>query len=338
MNTLTVAALVTGTLLGTWFTSGIVRALLYRQSILAHPDRRSSHTTPIPQGGGIAVVGMTAVGWIGIGVMDIGDYPSLAAILAAALSLAIISWFDDVGTLPIAPRLMFQAAAVTVVMLLAPTEALTQGILPLPIDRLLTALLWVWFINLFNFMDGIDGIAGVETLCVCIGVAGVASIAGSGGDLIMQATILGAAMAGFLPWNWHPAKLFLGDVGSVPVGFMIGWLLLELAGNGHWLAALILPSYYLSDATLTLIRRAIHGKAVWKPHREHFYQRAVNAGLSHKKASMAVAITGAWLLCCALLSAIPNPPVLFTATGATLGVVGLLCYFQRAAHSTPAAI
>ena len=152
MNTVTVAALVTGTLLGTWFTSGIVRALLYRQSILAHPDIRSSHTTPIPQGGGIAVVGMTAVGWIGIGVMDIGDAPSLAGVLAAALALAIISWFDDVGTLPIAPRLMFQAAAVTIVMILAPTEALTQGILPLPIERLLTALLWVWFINLFNFI------------------------------------------------------------------------------------------------------------------------------------------------------------------------------------------
>ncbi len=90
-----------------------------------------------------------------------------------------------------------------------------------------------------------------------------------------------AGALGFLWWNWHPARIFLGDVGSVPLGFLIGWLLLVLAKNGHWQAALILPLYYLADATITLIRRALRGEKVWQAHREHFYQQAVRRGLSH---------------------------------------------------------
>ena len=321
--------------LAAWLASGLALRLLNRHNILAHPDRRSSHILPTPHGGGIAVVGVTSLGWIAIGALGIGDWSSLATVLAAALVLAIVSWFDDVGSLPVTPRFVSQVVAITIVMLLAPMETLTHGLLPLPFDRLLSGILWIWFINLFNFMDGIDGIAGVETLCLCLGVIGVASIANSGENLILPATILGAAMVGFLPWNWHRATLFLGDVGSVPVGFMLGWFLLQLAGHGQWAAALVLPSYYIADATLTLFGRAIRGEVFWKPHRGHFYQRAVAGGLSHGQASKAVAAAGMWLLGCAFLSAISHTLVLFSLLGATLGVASLLWYFQRVAHSTP---
>jgi len=323
------------TILVAWITSSVAHRALTRHNILAQPEKRSSHILPTPQGGGIAVIGATTLGWIGIGAIGIGDWPSLGVVLAATLALAIVSWFDDVGQLPVMPRITSQVATVTTVILLAPMEPLTDGLLPMPLDRILCGLLWLWFINLFNFMDGIDGITGVQTLCICFGIIGVSSIAGSGEDLVLPAIIVGAAMAGFLPWNWHPAKLFLGDVGSVPVGFILGWLLLGLAGNGHWGAALVLPSYYIADATSTLLGRATRGELIWQAHRAHFYQRAVAGRLSHAQASKAVAITGIWLLGCALLGAIFPPLLLFSLLAAAMGVAGLLWYFQRAAHPIP---
>ena len=298
---------------------------LRRHNILAEPGRRSSHRLPTPQGGGIAVIGVTAVVWIAIGAIGIGDWPSLSVVLASTLALAVVSWFDDVGQLPIIPRFITQIAAVTTVMLLAPMEPLTGGLLPLPVDRVLGGLLWLWFINL----------SGVQTLCICTGIIGVSGVAGSGEHLIMPAVIVGSAMAGFLPWNWHPARLFLGDVGSVPVGFVLGWLLLGLASNGQWGAALVLPSYYIADATSTLIGRAARGELIWQAHRAHFYQRAVAGRLSHAQASKAVALTGIWLLGCALLGAVSSPLMIFSFLAATMGVAGLLWYFQRAAHPLP---
>jgi UDP-N-acetylmuramyl pentapeptide phosphotransferase/UDP-N-acetylglucosamine-1-phosphate transferase len=155
------------------------------------------------------------------------------------------------------------------------------GLLPPGLDMVAAALLWVWFINLFNFMDGIDGLAGVETAALGLGIALVAAAAGMSPAFVIYGLALLAGALGFLWWNWHPARVFLGDVGSVPLGFLIGWLLLVLTKNGHWQAALILPLYYLADATITLARRGLRGDKVWQPHREHFYQQAVKRGLSH---------------------------------------------------------
>jgi UDP-N-acetylmuramyl pentapeptide phosphotransferase/UDP-N-acetylglucosamine-1-phosphate transferase len=114
--------------------------------------------------------------------------------------------------------------------------------------------------------------------------------------------VAGAAF-GFLPWNWQPARIFLGDVGSVPLGYALGWLLLSLAAAGAWAAALILPLYYLADATLTLMRRLARGERVWQAHREHFYQRATQAGRSHAAVVSLVALADAVLIALALGSA-----------------------------------
>jgi UDP-N-acetylmuramyl pentapeptide phosphotransferase/UDP-N-acetylglucosamine-1-phosphate transferase len=157
----------------------------------------------------------------------------------------------------------------------------------------------VWFANLFNFMDGIDGIAGGEATAVGIGIA---LVAGTGGafELIAPSVAVAAAALGFLVWNWHPARIFMGDVGSVPLGYLLGYLLLALAARGEWAAAVILPLYFLADATLTLLRRLARGERVWQAHREHFYQRAVQRGLRHDAvvlrvvAADLVLIAGAW--------------------------------------------
>src|SRR5580704_17593169 len=131
-------------------------------------------------------------------------------------------------------------------------------------------------------MDGIDGLAGSEAAAIGAGLLLFASI-GAGADPALRtlaAVVTGAAI-GFLVWNWSPAWIFFGDVGSVPLGYVLGFLLLDLAVRGFWKIALILPLYFLADATITLARRLLRGERVWEAHREHFYQQAVRRGLGH---------------------------------------------------------
>ena len=144
-------------------------------------------------------------------------------------------------------------------------------------------------------MDGIDGIAGIQTLSIGLGIYIIGAINMPFDASHGQALVLAAAAIGFLAWNWHPARIFLGDVGSIPMGFLVGWLLLNLASNGFWQAALILQFYYLVDSTLTLIKRIMKGMVVWQPHKEHFYQventNLLDLGLDPKLLSENVVIT-----------------------------------------------
>jgi UDP-N-acetylmuramyl pentapeptide phosphotransferase/UDP-N-acetylglucosamine-1-phosphate transferase len=258
--------------------------LLRRAAVLDRPNERSSHAAPTPRGGGIAVVGAILLAWLGLIVAGQAA-PSLIAVVLGAALLAAVSWRDDVGGLAPAVRLAAQCIAVALalgMLVLIGAEPLSQGWLPRWLDLAVTALLWLWFINLFNFMDGIDGIAGSEAAAVAIGLVLFAAV-GVGHDArlaILSATIAAAAF-GFVVWNWAPARIFLGDVGSVPLGFLLGFLLLGVAADGHWKIALILPLYFLADATITLCRRLVRGERVWQPHRQHFYQRAVQRGLGH---------------------------------------------------------
>ena len=260
-------------------TALLCRALR-RRAILDHPNERSSHNVATPRGAGLAVVGALLAGWLALALIYSGG--GLWLILGAGAALAAFSWLDDLRGLGVAPRLAVQAGAVAAGLFsLSPDALVFQGTLPLVVDRLIAGLLWLWFINLYNFMDGIDGITGVETAAIAGGMVVLGAALGTTPILAGFALIALAAGAAFLPWNWHPARIFLGDVGSVPLGFLMGWLLLALAAGGQWAAALILPAYYLSDATLTLARRAARGEAVWRAHREHAYQRSVRGGRSH---------------------------------------------------------
>lgn len=263
----------------TWLATRAVLALLVRRAILDRPNERSSHDTPTPRGGGIAVMAVLIPAWIAAGLLDGAHVPWPA--LGAALLLAAVSWRDDVRSLGILWRLSTQILAVAVG--LATLEGpVFQGLLPEWLDALAAGFLWLWFVNLYNFMDGIDGITSVETASIGGGAALVALGAGTGpAGAAAFGIVLAAAALGFLPWNWQRAKLFLGDVGSVPLGYLAGWLLLSLAAAGAWKAALILPLYYLADATITLLRRLKRGERVWRAHREHYYQRAVQSGMSH---------------------------------------------------------
>lgn len=262
-----------------WAGTGLALKALARRAVLDHPNERSSHSRPTPRGGGVAVIAAVLPAWLVAGGGD--DVTTLLVMVVFAL--AGLSFLDDLRGLPPLPRFSTQIAAVAAGLAAFPDTALVfQGLVPLGWDRLGAALLWLWFVNLFNFMDGIDGITGVETVSIAGGLAAVVVLAGSALDpLWLRSLALAGAALGFLAWNWHPARIFLGDVGSVPLGYLLGWLLLQAAVAGQWAAALILPAYYIADASITLTRRVLRGEKVWEAHREHFYQKAVRAGWSH---------------------------------------------------------
>ena len=266
--------------------------LLERRRILDHPTHRSSHFVPTPRGGGLAVVPVIIIAWMSIPFL-VPEGPGIRDLLLAsggAAVLACLSWRDDLRGLSVKWRLSVHALVVGLVVGFASfPDPYFQGLVPIWLDRVAAALALLWFLNLFNFMDGIDGIAGVETVSIGLGCTIIAWATGQHTWIGVLGVTLAGAGFGFLRWNWHPARIFLGDVGSVPLGFLLAWLLMALASEGAWAPALILPLYYLADATITLIWRAARGERVWQPHRDHFYQRATRRGRSHASVSLFVA-------------------------------------------------
>ncbi len=287
--------------------TGAVLRVLQRRAILDHPNLRSSHDTPTPRGGGIAILAVVLPVWAVIAVLS--GAPQLGpmgldsvVLFGAAITLGAISWADDLhGVAPWLRLGVHFVAAAAVLMAFGRDHLVFQGLLPLALDRIAAGLIWVWFINLFNFMDGIDGIAGVETITIGFGLFALAPLAIGGEGSLFGLTIAAAAL-GFLKWNWHPARIFLGDVGSVPLGFLLGWLLLDMAAAGHWAAAIILPLYYLADATITILRRLARGESIWRAHAEHFYQAAVQRGLGHGAVAGIILAANAALIACAVIA------------------------------------
>jgi UDP-N-acetylmuramyl pentapeptide phosphotransferase/UDP-N-acetylglucosamine-1-phosphate transferase len=269
--------------------------MLRREAVLDVPNDRSSHVVPTPRGGGIAVIGAIVAAWFVLWTIGLLPLASLGVALGA-VGLAVVSWIDDLRGLSPAPRLLVQLAVVAIGVWALPAGAIFQGWLSPGLDSVVAALLWVWFLNLFNFMDGIDGIDASEAAAIGLGLVLVADADPS---ITAPSAAIAAAALGFLVWNWAPARIFLGDVGSVPLGYLLGFLLYELALRGSWLAALILPAYFLADATLTLVRRLLRRERVWQAHREHFYQRAVQNGLSHDAVVLRVIAADLVLIACA---------------------------------------
>ncbi|MDA8230209.1 MAG: glycosyltransferase family 4 protein [Magnetospirillum sp.] len=302
-------------LAGTRLALGYLR----RRRILDRPNERSSHKIPTPRGGGLGVTPAVLLVWAALAAAGGAEARWAWPLIAGALVLMAASWADDRLDLPPGPRFLVQIGAVGGALWLVPPAALAfQGILPLWADRVIVALGWLWFVNLYNFMDGIDGITGIETTSLGLGIAVIAAMAGAAANAIPFALAAAGAALGFLVWNWHPARVFLGDVGSVPLGFLLGGLLLHLALAGQLAAAVILPAYYLADATITLGRRALRREKVWRAHRQHFYQRAVQGGRRHDQVALAV-LAGNLLLIAAATAAAAG----HTAGGAAAAVTVL---------------
>jgi UDP-N-acetylmuramyl pentapeptide phosphotransferase/UDP-N-acetylglucosamine-1-phosphate transferase len=255
-----------------------LKPLLIRYA-LARPNARSSHKAPTPQGGGIAVLAATiviagiAAVWIALPFWD------FTIVIAAAVAFAVIGTADDIRPMPVWLRLAMQFAGVMAVVSQSDVR-LFPDFVPHILEWSILVVGGVWFVNLVNFMDGLDWISVAEMVPITAFIAGL----GLFGVIPMWIAVLAAALCGallgFAPFNKPVARLFLGDVGSLSIGLLVGWMLLQLAGTGALAAAILLPLYYLMDATITLLRRLARGEKVWEAHRSHFYQKATDNGFS----------------------------------------------------------
>jgi UDP-N-acetylmuramyl pentapeptide phosphotransferase/UDP-N-acetylglucosamine-1-phosphate transferase len=260
-----------------------IRPLLLRYA-LARPNARSSHQVPTPQGAGIAVIAATlVVAGIIIACTGKTGLKIPAELFGATLFLAMVGLIDDIKSISIWPRLTLQAIAVGLVVFSGAGELRIVPACPLWIERSLLLLAGLWFVNLVNFMDGLDWMTVAEVVPVTGAIAVLTLSYKLDVATPIVAAALCGAMLGFAPFNRPMAKVFLGDVGSLPIGLLLGWCLLELAYHQQFVAALLLPLYYLSDATLTLLRRVAKREPFWAAHRTHFYQRATDNGFTVRR-------------------------------------------------------
>ena len=255
---------------------------LLKRHALAHPNVRSSHKTPTPQGGGIAVIASTVgvvVACVLFGVPGLGGQ-ALWLVLVATVFITLVGAIDDIRLIAVMPRLILQVVGVAIVLAALPSDLRVVPFLPYWLERALLGLAMLWFVNLVNFMDGIDWMTVAEVVPLTCGLVLFDLMGALPRDATIVALALCGAVIGFAPFNRPVARLFLGDVGSLPIGLLLGWLLVLLAGAGHLAAALLLPLYYLADATSTLLRRLANGEPILQAHRSHFYQQAVHGGVS----------------------------------------------------------
>lgn len=268
-----------------WGLIGLYLRHMNARGRLDIPNERSMHKQPVPSGAGGIAVAIALGGWA-LAMPQLNAM--LVTVCACALLLAVLGWLDDMRNLPAWLRLGAQMLAIVACLLQLPAEARALPPLPLVAERVLEAIAWGWFVNLFNFMDGIDGLAGSEAAAVGLGYV---AIAGLTAYMAPLGLLLAATMLGYLAWNWAPSRVMMGDAGSIPLGFLLGWMMIDLSVSGHLIAALILPLYFCVDATYTLLSRMLRGKLPTEAHREHFYQRAARGCGSH--ATVVAGVIGA---------------------------------------------
>jgi Fuc2NAc and GlcNAc transferase len=293
---------------GGWALTGAVRAYSLARGMLDVPNHRSSHTAPTPRGGGVAIVTMVVAGMAVAWALGLVPARTGVALGGGGLAVAAIGWLDDRRSLSPLTRASVQfLAAGWAVFWLRGLPHLEVGFTLLDLDwigPLLGVLGLVWLTNLYNFMDGIDGLAAGEALAVGV-VGGALLWWGGEPGLAALAFLVAAASAGFLAWNWQPARIFMGDVGSGFLGFVFAGLALA-SENARALPLLIwvlILGVFVLDATLTLLRRVRRGERWSEAHRSHAYQRAVQSGWTHAQvtggimatnAVLAVIATAAW--------------------------------------------
>jgi UDP-N-acetylmuramyl pentapeptide phosphotransferase/UDP-N-acetylglucosamine-1-phosphate transferase len=308
-------------------TYGFVRWSEHNE-IVAEENHRSMHKGRVPVGGGLPLLAAALSVAFLIWPLDRIPY---AVGLALAL-LVVVSWADDRQALNATVRLAAHLVAAAAAVLSLPGDAYVfQGVLPFALDRLVAAIAVAWFINLYNFMDGIDGIAGSETAAISAGYAAIIFAAGADTEpLYGLALAIFGATAGFLVWNWSPARIFMGDVGSVPLGFLMAVMMLDLAIQHSFAAALILPLYFAADATITLLKRILAGEKPWEAHRSHYYQRAALKAGSHARIVGYIIICNAVLMILAVLALSGPGFALALAVAATAALLYVLDRQARA--------
>ncbi|MGY4493055.1 MraY family glycosyltransferase [Pseudomonas sp. TE3610] len=310
----------TAVLLASWALTWLLRRYALARSLMDVPNARSSHSIPTPRGGGVAIVIGFLVAAPLLVLSGLAEGKAMFAYLGGGAAVAFIGFADDHGHIAPRWRLLghFLAAGWTLFWLggLAPL-ALPWGIVDLGWVGVILALVYlVWMLNLYNFMDGIDGLASAEAICVCAGACALYALTGHA-QLFGFPLVLCAAVAGFLIWNFPPARIFMGDAGSGFLGLIIGAFALEGAKqDSHLLWSwLILLGVFVLDATWTLLHRLLRGEKVYEAHRSHGYQFAARHYGSHRTVTLGVVVINlCWLL----------PIALWVASQPSMALVGVV--------------
>jgi UDP-N-acetylmuramyl pentapeptide phosphotransferase/UDP-N-acetylglucosamine-1-phosphate transferase len=271
-----------------YFTKNLIN-ILKRKHILDHPELRSNHKIPTPRGGGIATVIIFSC------LLPLSYYllysnlnKEIIFFTLIIVLIGIISFNDDIKHIGQLWRLFVHFLAVIVMIYVLPIENSHNLILlegqSFFWDRFLLIVFGVYFINIYNFMDGIDGITAANNICMASAIL-VGTFLYNINDhfLSISAIIIISTSLAFMFFNWCPAKIFYGDVGSVTNGAIIFYLLLKFSTYNVIFHPLLFAFYYLADSTITLFRRMIAGEKIWNPHSKHFYQLAVRNGYSHQQ-------------------------------------------------------
>ena len=310
-----------------FFVTGAVRRYALSAHIVDIPNSRSSHAAPTPRGGGVAIVISFFAVLLSLAAIHPVPTRLLAALFGSGLLIAGTGFIDDHGHLAARWRFLSQFAASIW------TLWMMKGIPPVPLfgfsvdlgwfGLALAALYLVWMVNLYNFMDGIDGIASIQAITVSVGGAVTWWLA-SHTPLWILPLAFAACVSGFLAWNFPPAKVFMGDVGSGFLGMIVGLFSLwagQQAPQVFW-CWFILGGCFMVDATTTLVRRVQRGERFYEPHRSHAYQYASRRHGSHKHVSIAVGLINLlWLFPLAVLVAIG---LLDGLAGAIIGYIPLV--------------
>ena len=314
---LSFAAAVPAALLSAVLTWAI-RPLMVRIA-LAKPNARSSHRVPTPQGAGLAVIAATLFSAVAVVMLTAAAGTTIPVrVFGATLFIAAVGFADDVKSIPVMPRLLLQGLPVAVVIFATPEILRIVPACPLWIERGLLLLAGLWFVNLVNFMDGLDLMTAAEIVPITGALVLLGWLIELPASTTIAAAALFGAMLGFAPFNRPVAKIFLGDVGSLPIGLLVGWCLLQLAWHQQVTAALLLPLYYLADATVTLFRRIARREPFWAAHRSHFYQRATDNGFSVSRVVsevFALNILLAALAICSVITASTSVAILLSIVG-----------------------
>ncbi|MDD5757676.1 MAG: glycosyltransferase family 4 protein [Desulfobulbaceae bacterium] len=281
--------------------TGVIRAYAIKRSLLDHPNHRSSHTLPTPRGGGLAIV-VVFLSSLLLWQQGLNGALCWAMIVGGSL-IAAVGWLDDCRHVSVVLRLAVHVLAVAMGLYWlggVPSSPLVGWLIPVGV--LLTAMtgLWlVWLLNLFNFMDGIDGLAAMEASFVALAAALLLSGHGGWSHEAKMLIFFALSCLGFLVWNWPRAKVFMGDVGSGFLGYVLGMAAVVTVQAGTLIlpAWLILLAAFWIDATITLLGRMVNGERWWAAHCSHAYQGAARRYGSHKKVTVAVlCLNCLWLL------------------------------------------
>ncbi|HJD56688.1 MAG TPA: UDP-phosphate alpha-N-acetylglucosaminyltransferase [Rickettsia endosymbiont of Sericostoma sp.] len=299
------------------------------------PDPRRVHNKITPRGGGIAIVIVVIIGLITYEYFVTEMLINSIKIVPLLLIISTISFLDDLVSIPVFIRLIIHiiCSTISIILFLSPA-LLFHHELPLYIDFVLSIIYLITFLNIYNFLDGIDGISGAESIHLSITILILCylkydTIININFIIVLNIIILGCSI-GFLIFNWHPAKIFIGDVGSISLGFLLGLCLILISASSiHlFIASSIASLYYMTDGGLTILIRLLNKEKIWQPHLKHFFQKAVKNGKSHREVVCRI------IICNILLMVLSITSLYFPLVSTIFAVLVVMVTIINFAHET----